>query len=133
MLTQSPAETVILNTPVRVVYHKDGNDWYATALEFDIIGYGKDKRQALQMLQELLRDYFYAIGQLLSEGNEVAFFNPSGVEEWNRSDSLQVFHVSFSLRDGLPRVKTPIPYRSLGKLFKRTESLDDFGVRLLPA
>ena len=83
---------VQLQGPVSVAYKRKGRkDWYATALQFDLVGHGSSKEQALRELQDVVADYLVEITEV--EG-PVQFFNPSPPEEWNLPDK-QHFVVNF--------------------------------------
>ena len=43
-----------LRVPLRVVFYKDGPDWLAHCLEFDLIGEGAEKTDALDRLVEAI-------------------------------------------------------------------------------
>ena len=40
--------------PVRIVFYREGGFWIAHCLEFDLVGNGKSKRKALDMLAEAI-------------------------------------------------------------------------------
>jgi hypothetical protein len=84
-------EIVTLEGPVRVAYRKRGREWYATALEFDIVGVGSTKAQALRELQELFRDY---VSEFLATPGMTHFFNPSPAEDWETKNQ-EHFRVAF--------------------------------------
>ncbi len=84
-------EIVTLQGPVRVAYRKRGREWYATALEFDIVGTGSTKARALRELQELFQDY---VSEFLATPGMTHFFNPSPAEDWETKDQ-EHFHVAF--------------------------------------
>ena len=41
-----------LRVPLRIVFYKDGNAWIAHCLEFDLIGDGSTKEEALSRMNE---------------------------------------------------------------------------------
>lgn len=69
--------------PINIAYFKENKEWWAVALEFDILGSGKTRQAALSQLKELVN--FYFLHTLKSEGN-VSFYNPSDRELWDLPD-----------------------------------------------
>ena len=51
------AKTVFpsLRIPLRIVFYKEGRDWIAHCLEFDLVGDGPTKAKALEVLNEAIR------------------------------------------------------------------------------
>ncbi len=86
---------IVLQGDVTVAYRKEGSEWFATALEFDLLGYGRTRKAAFKLLQELIAEYMLEVAHLVSEGKRVAFFNPSETAEWNNWRFLERYHVAF--------------------------------------
>jgi predicted RNase H-like HicB family nuclease len=42
------------SVPIRVVFHRDDGTWVAHCLDFDLMGDGETKRQALSALREAI-------------------------------------------------------------------------------
>lgn len=133
MLTSVESRHITLRGPIRVVFRQDEDEWRATALEFDIAGFGDDKKSAFTMLQELLQEYLFAVAHLLHDGKEVEFFNPSGSDEWNGANSVEEFNIEFTVRIPPGELSDRISYRGLGQLVAFINSLEDLDVRLVPA
>lgn len=133
MSGRKAAPTMILRGPVRVSFRKAGREWWATALEFDIAGYGRSRRAAFAMLQELMLDYLREIARLVHAGKPVKFFNPSREEEWNGADVEDYLIVCTVERgpDGVAMAGSD--YRGLGRLIDFIDSLDELDVKLVPA
>lgn len=118
---------------VTVALHREDGAWYATALEFNITGYGDTRTKAIAMLRELIAAYMVDVATLLAEGKKVRFFHPSGEEVWNRAEDLRKFQVTFVIQSSAKAVEDRIDNRNLGKLIAFIDSLDDMGVELVPA
>ncbi len=43
-----------LRIPLRAVFYKEGTNWIAHCLEFDLVGHGKKKQSALDMLTQAI-------------------------------------------------------------------------------
>lgn len=133
MARRQTVHTLVLRGPVRVAYRKDGGTWWATALEFDIAGYGRSRRAAFTMLQELMLDYLREVALLVRQGERVKFFNPSREEEWNGAE-VEDFVAVCTIHRGAPRdSEETSDYKGLGRLIEFIESLDDLDVKLIPA
>jgi hypothetical protein len=63
-----------------VAYRQVEDEWYCTALQFDLLGIGRTREQAFAQLKELVNAYLTHVLQLKGK---VALFNPSKREEWN--------------------------------------------------
>ncbi len=84
---------ITLKGPITVTYREEGGEVLARALQFDLVGVGKTRDDALKELQDLFSDY---AEEVLSTGGKVRFFNPSDSEEWDNSEK-QLFNVVFVL------------------------------------
>ncbi len=89
MAKAAQLRTVAAEGPVTVAVHKMGREYHCTALEFDILGTGRTKQDALAQVQELVEEYIAGVIEELGKGNKVAFFNPSGERDWNQADELR--------------------------------------------
>lgn len=125
-------KVITLEGPVRVVYRKD-DDWYATAVEFDLVGHGATKQDALRMLHELVSTYLYEVAVLLRDNRPVKFLNPSDASEWNDAESDELYSVQFMLKTNSSAVSGSVKHQGLGRLIEAINSLDDFSVALVPA
>ncbi len=45
---------VRLRTPVRVLFYRDGGNWIAHCLEFDLVGHGRTRNAALKLLSQAI-------------------------------------------------------------------------------
>jgi hypothetical protein len=66
-----------LSIPLRVVLYKDGGDWIAHCLEFDVCGDGPTKKQALQSMTVAVQ---IQIEQSIKHGNSKNLFSPADGE-----------------------------------------------------
>lgn len=73
----------IAEGPITVAYRQDGEEWLCTALEFDLVGVGATREEALGELKEIFGTYLI---EVLRTPGKVAFYNPSEAEEWNNPD-----------------------------------------------
>jgi len=58
-----------LRVPLRVVFYKDGQRWVAHCLEFDLVGDGETKRDALARLSDAIGLQVQASLELRNPGN----------------------------------------------------------------
>jgi hypothetical protein len=72
-----------LEGPVTVAFSQLADEWYATALEFDLVGTGASREAALRQLKAVVKTHFET---LLTTPGKVRFFNPSDADEWNIED-----------------------------------------------
>src|SRR5665213_1268288 len=63
-----------LRVPFRVLFYKDGDDWIAHCLEFNLLGDGANKEEALQQLSEAIVLQVEASVEL---GNPANLFKPA--------------------------------------------------------
>ena len=123
MLHRTPP-TIVLRGPVNVACHRHHKEWFATALEFDLVGYGNDKKAAIKMLQELVSEYLHEVASLLRDGKQVKFFNPSEPDQWNQ-DSVDLYNVTFTLPSPKVAQKQPADGQSISRLIEYINSLED--------
>lgn len=76
-------DTVELNGELTVSFRVRAGKVQCTALQFDIVGMGDTKAEALQEMTELLTYYFE---EIISNDEPVRFYNPSDSSEWNIKD-----------------------------------------------
>jgi hypothetical protein len=95
------AQFRIVNTegPATIAVRKVGREYHYTALEFDILGIGRTKQDALAEVQELVEEYVYSVIEELGKGYKVAYFNPSGERDWNQADELRRYEVTLIVCD----------------------------------
>lgn len=91
VLTASPKQSEagvirILEGLVTVAFKKVGRKWHCTALQFDLVGIGKNRAEALEELKGVVNAYLCSI--LKSKG-KVRFFNPSDADEWECEDKRE--------------------------------------------
>jgi hypothetical protein len=93
--TYSPSQIVIraLEGPVTVASKKSGRKWHCTALQFDLVGIGKSRGEALEELKGVVNAY---LCELLKAKGKVRVFNPSDAAEWECEDKRE-FTVSVAI------------------------------------
>ena len=72
-----------LQAPVAVTYTTLDGQVYARALQFDIVGIGKNRQEALRELGELFADY---VEEFLNSRGPVQFSHPAEGVEWDNPD-----------------------------------------------
>lgn len=129
-----PAAQVEFSGPLHVAYRRHQGEWLATALEFDLVGYGPDRKAALRMLAGLVDDHVRGLAEMMRDGADVRFFNPSGVDEWNAPDLEH-----FTLRCSVPAARAADGARgrervhAFVRLGGALRAPSDMSVELLPA
>jgi len=83
LVMTSRVEIRRLQAPVAVTYTTMDSKVYARALQFDIVGIGKNREEALRELEELLSDY---VEEFLNSEGPVQFSHPSDAAEWDNPD-----------------------------------------------
>jgi len=73
----------IANGPITITYRQVDGEWWCMALEFDLLGTGVAREEALTELKELVNEYLIHI---LRSNNKVILFNPAEREEWDNPD-----------------------------------------------
>ena len=113
MATVRTAELEVLpvDGAISVSFRKRGKEWYATALQFDLVGTGTSRDEALRELQTLFEAYVNAV---IGTKGRTRFYNPSEAEEWEVRDKQHFRAVCI--------VTAP-----LGTRTSVTPSLDDIG------
>lgn len=93
MRDESPVDTMkniqiipLADGPITVAFKKDGPYCLATALEFDIVGTGKTRTEALNQLQELVSVYLF---EVLTTTGKRSLYNPSEQIEWEAEDKAR--------------------------------------------
>ena len=124
---------VTLQGKTTIAYRQTEGEWYATALEFDIMGYGKTKAEARHLLHELLEIYLQDIAQLLSEGKRVKFFNPSEDDEWNEASEIETCRIQLTLDSDSADLQSHVQWQGLGTLVKFIDSMEEFHLDLVAA
>ena len=66
--------TQALRIPIRTVFYREGDEWYAHCLEFDLVGSGLTKPEALTSLREAIA---IQIEQSIERGNPANLFTPA--------------------------------------------------------
>lgn len=115
--------TLTAEGPVTVAVRKFGREYHCTALEFDILGTGKTKQEALVQVQELIEDYITSVIEELAKGHRVAFFNPSVEKDWNQADELRFFDVTLIVRDSRPHERIQLNAKDLKSVADIFESV----------
>ncbi len=124
---------IALQGKTTIAYRQEEGEWYATALEFDIMGYGKTKAEARQLLHELMEIYLQDIAQLLSEGKRVKFFNPSEDDEWNAATEIETCRIQLSLDSDAVGLQSQVQWQGLGALVQFINSMDELHMDLVAA
>jgi len=99
-------EVLPLDGTISVAYKKHGRDWYATALQFDLVGTGNSRAEALQELQSLFETY---LGAVLDTKGRVRFYNPSEQADWDTKDKQHFRVVCIVAAAPKPAVRTSAP------------------------
>lgn len=110
--------TLKVGGPIRVAFKKDGDRWYAVALEFDIIGFGNTPERALNLLKELMGEYVEECIRNVLEHRRVGFFNPSDSQDWNDPEFMGRYYltVELEIRDEKSHdILTTLSFDELGK------------------
>lgn len=126
-------QIVSLEGKTTIAYRQVDGEWYATALEFDIMGYGDTKAKARMLLNELLEVYLHDVAQLLAEGKRVKFFNPSDDDEWNAAEDIETCRIQFTLDTQAAELQPQVRWQGLGKLVEFIDSLDGLHMDLIAA
>ncbi|MCE9556846.1 MAG: hypothetical protein K8T91_26155 [Planctomycetes bacterium] len=63
-----------LRIPIRIVFYREGDEWFAHCLEFDLVGSGSTKPVALSSLSEAIA---IQIEQSIEHGNPANLFTPA--------------------------------------------------------
>ncbi len=63
-----------LSFPMRVVFYKEGEDFIAHCLEFDLVGHGSTQEAALELLSEAIS---IQVEETLQSGNSENLFSPA--------------------------------------------------------
>jgi hypothetical protein len=85
-------EVFLLQGPVTVAYRREGRKWYATALQFDLVGAGRTQQAAFDELQRVVNTY---LEEILETKGPVRLFNPSEPAEWE-SPHRESYHVAIA-------------------------------------
>lgn len=86
-----------LRVPLRVVFYREDNDWIAHCLEFDLIGDGSSKREALESLSEAIVLQFKAS---LEYNNPKNLFSPAD------GKYLEMFAAGTNVANGILEIET---------------------------
>lgn len=112
--------------PVTVAYRRRRCDYVAIALQFDLVGIGKTKTEALLQLQKILDIY---VREALKEKGRIKFFNPSPAEEWELPEKDEFFLACVASSGRPPfAALVPVPISKLRRAGAPVRS-----VQLLPA
>jgi hypothetical protein len=76
-------DVTLLEGPLTIAFCKKGREWYARALEFDLVGTGSTRRKAFHEITDLVSEY---ITDCLNEKGPVQFEYPAEPSEWNVKD-----------------------------------------------
>ncbi len=117
-----------LKGPITVVYkqRKKTKDWICRILQFDLIGIGQTRQEAIVQAQGVLGSY---IEEVLNSESPVEFFHPSDASDWNIKDR-QDFLVTVELHS----VAKEIPERPIDiHTLRRYYSGNVRGCNLVPA
>ena len=98
-----------LDGTIAVAYKKQGREWRATALQFDLVGTGSTRQAALRELQQVFETYLSAV---LETKGRVRFYNPSDPADWENKDK-EHFRVMCIVSAATSPATRPVPYPSL--------------------
>jgi len=82
-----------LRVPLRVVFYRDGDSWIAHCLEFDLLGDGKTKPEALDLLTKAIAIQAQAS---VEHNNPANLFSPS-LESFPKGHSLTRFQLTIRM------------------------------------
>jgi hypothetical protein len=94
-----------LNSPVTLAHKKIGKKWHCTALQFDLVGIGKSRSEAMHELKGILNTY---LCEIIKTTGPVRVFNPSDAEEWECEDK-QEYNVTIAILSA--KTSTVMPER----------------------
>jgi hypothetical protein len=115
---------------VSVGYYQEGGRWFALARQFDLLGSGATREEALNQLRELVQDYVEAS---LTWGME-RFLNPAPDDEWERASRYrQEYSVTLIFARTSPRQKSPPELRKATDLSSLIPFKDRFAGAALAA
>jgi hypothetical protein len=117
-----------LRGPVTVAYRKKNRKWYATALEFDLVGIGRTREGAFEILQEMVNEY---LTDCVKAEKVVDFIFPSEPDEWNIEDK-DFFSVTAIISQPI-RQRREIPNSlNLSQLRPFKKQIQRFQLMLMP-
>ena len=120
-------DVTLLEGPLTIAFRKQGREWYARALQFDLAGIGSTRRKAFYEITQLVCEY---ITDCLNEKGPVQFEYPSDPTEWNVEDK-ESFRVTVSI--SLPEKSTRKVPRSVSIADLRRYRHNVESVGLVPA
>lgn len=112
-----------LQGPFNVAFRKDkqSKEWHALALEFNLLGTGPTKNEALEDLQSIFFSYLCAV---LDTRGRVQFHCPADPEDYDNAEEFAGFNVVVKYtRDALPSfvdVDTELPTATFKSLKRKT-------------
>jgi len=117
---------IVLEGPVTVASRRAKGMYHCRALQFDLVGVGRTKREAFAELRLLVEDY---LGEVVSSTEPVRFFNPSSSDEWNVRDrkDFRVRAVCLGRTRPVrarPTSPPPLDARTLRELCRSVEQVD---------
>jgi predicted RNase H-like HicB family nuclease len=68
-----------IRVPLRVVFYYEEDNWVAHCLEFDLVGCGKSKEEALQFLREAITTQVHVSAE---DDNPENLFSPADGKYW---------------------------------------------------
>ena len=99
-----------LRIPLRVVFYEEDGEWVAHCLEFDLVGVGESKEEAVKLLSDAI---FVQIKATLKNNNPKNLFRPAD------SEYFQKFAAGADTVEGNLEV---VMKKSKGIVFEKTES-----------
>ena len=120
-------DLVVLQGYLTVAHRRRGREFCCTALQFDLVGFGRTKREAFDELRLLVEEY---VENVIKAPGPVRFFNPSEADDWN-AGQLEDFYVALQFRRRGDVVPPPCRLSDLGPLKVHRKALE--GVSLVPA
>ena len=72
-----------IRAPINVTYRRYQKEWMCTALQFDLVGFGKTRQEAFQDMKSLVNEYLL---DALATEEKVRLYNPSDSREWKIKD-----------------------------------------------
>jgi len=120
-------EILLLQGPVTVAYRQAGRKWYATALQFDLVGVGRSPHAAFNELQGVVTTY---LEEILKTKGPVRLFNPSESGEWECA-RRESYHVAIAAVKTGKGVHAPATVRNADELRRLGRRIAGFN--LVPA
>ena len=115
----------VMKGPMTAAYHKEENRWFCTALEFDIVGIGSTRKEALSEMQELVNAYLHHI---INQRGRVALMNQSDMKA---TDDTEHYFVAIAVAEVKTKRSAPRVVEDVTALRRYRDRI--CGMNFLPA